>query len=85
MTRYLYRTLSPDALQDLIRKARIVEIYDFGARASRWHRNKCVPPFSAVGAPADVIVPLQIEVESDQEFEKLKALILQIKEGPARV
>lgn len=81
MARYSYRSLSRDGLCTMIREARIVAAYDPGSIASRWNWNKCVPAVSAPGSPATLIVPLEIKVESAEEFADLKNLVLEIKEA----
>jgi len=72
--RYLYGTLTGDKLAYLIHQAHAIAIYDLGSTVALWNWDDGVAEVEG-----KQVVPLEVEVESERELAKLKALILKLK------
>ncbi len=76
MKRCLYGTTTADRLAYLIHHAHAIAVYDWGSTVASWNWNDGVAEVEG-----KQVVPLEIEVESERELAKLKALVLQLRGG----
>jgi hypothetical protein len=82
--RLRYAQTSAEGLAREIEKAPIVAIYDADWQTQLWSWNKQVPSVRPPGSPARILLPLEIAVDSTDEMERAKSLVVELKERRVR-